>query len=323
MSEGLGHCVPVFEGNASRRHQVLSYPDLGEQAAAYTRSAGTSDFGAVHTLVQFAGFPRSGHSVVGSLIDAHPDAVVAHELDLMGLLDAGLGRTDFFALICANSAAFERHGRSWNGFSYHVPGGAGGTSRRPRVLGDKKADWAVRRTRKDPRLLERLGALLGEVRAAWVLVVRNPFDNVATMSLRKGRAYDRIRIAAGTPQEFRRKLERARGDRVPDAVLPEMVDDYAGLCDGVAALRGRVPPEDWLVLRHEDLVEDPAPTLDRLFAFLGLEASAAFLSSAAAAVSPTAHRSRHEVRWPGDTRDRVERLTVEHRFLTGYAFDGR
>ena len=78
--------------------------------------------------------------------------------------------------------------------------------------------------------------MLGGVRAAWVGVVRNPFDNVATMSLRRGRGYDRIRIAARTPEDFRREARaRARGGEVPAEVLPEMVEDYAALCDGVAA----------------------------------------------------------------------------------------
>ena len=31
----------------------------------------------------FIGYPRSGHSLVGSLIDAHQHAVVAHEVDII------------------------------------------------------------------------------------------------------------------------------------------------------------------------------------------------------------------------------------------------
>ncbi len=32
----------------------------------------------------FIGYPRSGHSLIGSLINAHPDVVVCHELDTLG-----------------------------------------------------------------------------------------------------------------------------------------------------------------------------------------------------------------------------------------------
>ena len=37
----------------------------------------------IRTFVLFIGYPRSGHSLVGSLIDAHPHAVVSHEVDII------------------------------------------------------------------------------------------------------------------------------------------------------------------------------------------------------------------------------------------------
>lgn len=321
MTDQPGHSLPLFEGSTSRRHQVRTYRDLRADALAYAGSGTAPDLADVRTLVQFAGFPRSGHSLIGSLIDAHPDAVVAHELDLMGLVDNGLDRNAIFSLICANSAEFERHGRHWNGYRYHVETGTGGTSSRPVVLGDKKADWAVRRASRDPSLLDRLGDVLSDVRGAWIVVVRNPFDNVATMSLRSGRAYDRIRIAAASPEEFRRKLRRAQGGRVPATVLTEMVDDYAALCAGVASMRTRVADQDWLVLRHEDMIADPETTLVRMFAFLGLPLAPELRRGAAATVSTEPHRSRCEVNWPVAARERVQQLVAEHPFLHGYDFD--
>lgn len=321
MTDRAAHSVPLFEGRSSRRHQLRSLDDLRADAAAYSGSGSAPDLAGVRTLVQFAGFPRSGHSLVGSLIDAHPDAVVAHELDLMGLLEHGLDRSEIFSLVCANSAEFERNERCWNGFSYQIPAAAGGTSPRPVVLGDKKADWAVRRVREDPSLLTRLADLLDGVRASWIVVLRNPFDNVATMSLRKGRAYDRIRIRSATDDDFRRRLERAQGDRVPAHVLPEMVEDYATLCEGVAAMKERVPTGDWLEVRHEDLVARPAETLERLLAFLELPSAPRLVSSASAAVSPEVNRSRHQVHWTAEARDRVGQLVADHSFLRGYRFD--
>lgn len=320
VTEPATHSVPVFEGPSSRRHQVRSIDELRAEAASYAHSDAAPVLSGVHTLVQFAGFPRSGHSVVGSLLDAHPDAVVSHELDLMGLLDLGLSRDEIFSLVCSNSQEFERNGRCWNGFSYQVPAGAGGTSTRPLVLGDKKADWAARRVGEDPALLARLREVVGEVRTAWIVVVRNPFDNVATMSLRKGRAYDRIRIKAATPDQFRRRLERAQGDRVPAEVLPEMVEDYARLCEGVATMKEQVARDDWLEVAHEELVVDPAATLDRLLGFLRLRSTPA-VTAGAAVVHREVNRSRHQVRWPPQAQSRVQELITEHSFLRRYGFD--
>lgn len=316
------HAVPRFEGTASRRHERLDLDELRGRARAYAASGAAPDLSRVETMVQFAGFPRSGHSLVGSVIDAHDEAVVAHELDAMGLVAGGLSRAEVFALVAANSAEFERHGRWWNGFEYKVADGSGGVSPRPRVLGDKKGDWAVRRVADDPGLLPRLRGVLGEVRAAWVVVLRNPFDNVATLSLRRGRAYDRIRIAAGSPEEFRRALARAQGAEVAAEVVPAMVEDYAHLCDGLATMRAQVAPEDWFELRHEDLVVDPEQSLRRLFDFLRLPVTPDFLRRAGRTVHGRPNRTRHQVAWSAGAREQVARLTETHPFLAGYTFDG-
>ncbi len=44
------------------------------------------DFSKVHTFVLFVGYPRSGHSLIGSMIDAHPNAIIAHEVPLIFVL---------------------------------------------------------------------------------------------------------------------------------------------------------------------------------------------------------------------------------------------
>ena len=50
------------------------------------------DFAGIGSFLMFVGHPRSGHSLVGALIDAHPNAVVAHELDALKYVEAGFGR---------------------------------------------------------------------------------------------------------------------------------------------------------------------------------------------------------------------------------------
>ena len=40
----------------------------------------------------FIGYPRSGHSLIGSLLDVHPNAIVAHELDALKFVGAGFGK---------------------------------------------------------------------------------------------------------------------------------------------------------------------------------------------------------------------------------------
>ena len=38
----------------------------------------------VETFVMFIGYPRSSHSLVGAILDAHPEVIIPHEYDVMG-----------------------------------------------------------------------------------------------------------------------------------------------------------------------------------------------------------------------------------------------
>jgi hypothetical protein len=311
------HSVPHFQGSESRGHRDVPVWRLAVRGAAEAvrqRSA----LAGVDPFVQFVGFPRSGHSLIGSVLDAHPRAVVAHELDAMGLFRAGLPRRVVYGLVLENSAAFSAHGRWWNGYRYEVPGYGGGAGA-PAVLGDKKGDWAVRWTQREPGLLDRVrGRLRGRDR--WVLVTRHPLDNVATLSLRKGRAYDRLRIEAETRVAFRERLAEAqeRGD-VAAAVRGDMLDDYAGLCEGIEAMRRAVPAERWHHVVYERFTAAPEAEIERLCQFLGLDAAPDYVAAAASIVHDSPNRSRDRLAWTDGQRARVDALVERFPFLHPYA----
>ena len=41
----------------------------------------------VETFVLFIGYPRSSHSLVGAILDAHPEIIIPHEYNLLGQWD--------------------------------------------------------------------------------------------------------------------------------------------------------------------------------------------------------------------------------------------
>src|SRR6056297_1246638 len=83
------HSVPVFEGDRSRRHRDVPLWKLATKGVVGAMQD-CRQLGAVEAFVQFVGFPRSGHSLIGSVLDAHPHAIISHELDTMGLIKKGL-----------------------------------------------------------------------------------------------------------------------------------------------------------------------------------------------------------------------------------------
>ncbi len=308
------HTVPIFEASASRRHRPVSLLELRSRAA-YWRRTGGQDISGVRAFLQFAGFPRSGHSLIGSLIDAHPDAIVSHELDALGLVDAGWSRRDILALIGSQSAAFMQHGRYWNGFAYVVPDQFNGQAAAPVIMGDKKGDWAVRRVQNDPALLERLQGTM-DMPCKWLLVVRNPFDNIATMSLRRGGAYDRLRIASPNSATFRAALKAEAGKSIADHADDAMIDDFIGLCRGVAMMQTRIAPQDWLGIGYESFVQSPVDSLKEVLAFAGLRQDDAFVRDAASIIRTGGNHSRDSIAWSDAQIRRVRDAIAEFDFLS-------
>src|SRR5688572_9593174 len=69
----------------------------------------------VRGYCMFVGYPRSGHSLVGSLLNAHPNVVIAHELDALKYVERGVSRGGLFSLILRRDRRFAEMGRRWTG----------------------------------------------------------------------------------------------------------------------------------------------------------------------------------------------------------------
>ncbi len=313
------HSVPVFDGTRSHYHVRRGLLRLRAEATWASWRYRAALAGA-ETFVQFAGWPRSGHSLVGALIDAHPQAAVAHELDAMGLFRKGVPAHRLPAMCLANAAAFTGAGRHWNGFCYAVPEAPHGPGRHLRVVGDKKGDWATRWSAADPSLLDRLqaGAPLD---CRWILVTRHPADNIATMSLRRGGGYDRLRIAARGGDEGAALRAAQSEGRIAAEVDDAMIADYRALAAATAAMKARVPAGNWHEIVYERFTAAPKAELARLAGFLGLSPDPGWEERAAAIVRPSTRRSRDGVSWRDDQRALVARTVAEHGFLSPYEGD--
>lgn len=249
----------------------------------------------VETYAMFVGYPRSGHSLVGSLLNAHPDALIAHELDALWFVRAHFSRRQLMAMLLDR----DREALALDGFpgryDYSVPGQWQGHVRRLRVIGDKKGGGSTKRLGQDPRLLERLRSRVG-LPLRMIHVMRDPFDNIATMYRRKGQ-----RTGMTLDRVARRYLDLAETNR---------------------DLASSARPGEWISVRHEDFVADPEAELARLCDFVGLEADESYLRACAGIVNDRPRRSSEDEDWPpgliAEIRDRAAALP----FLASYLEHG-
>ncbi len=244
----------------------------------------------LESYCMFIGYPRSGHSLLGSLLDAHPDIVIAHELDALRFVEAGFSQEQLFYLLIERSKWFTNKGRTWYEYSYDVPNQWNGRFRLIRVIGDKKGGQSSERLARNPQLLEKLRRTL-TTDLKIIHVTRNPFDNITTMSTRMSMS------------------------------LQNASKHYFWLCDSVVRAKASQDPSNWLDLRHEDLIVDPTGTLKGACAFLGQEAEDEYLSDCATLVFDSPRKTRSKVEWHKDLIEEVQERLAQYPFLYGYRFD--
>jgi len=274
--------IPPLDATADEARALLA----DARRVAVEHSDG---FSTVERYCMFIGYPRSGHSVIGAMLDAHRNALIAHELNALRYIAAGASRAELFWLLARNSAEFARLGRQWGEYHYAVADQWQGRHAGLRVIGDKKGGTSSWLLGQQPELLERLKQVIG-MPLVLVHVVRNPFDNVATIA------------------------RKDTGD------LMRAVEFYARLVATNAALLGEAGAA-CLTLRHEDLLAGPNQVLARIALALELDADRAWVAACAAITARVANLTRHSVTWTSAARARVERLIEGHDFLAGYAFE--
>jgi hypothetical protein len=267
-----------------------AYPALYVGSAVKARHY-RADLASVRAFLLFVGHPRSGHSLVGSLLDAHPAMVVSHELDVLKYVGLGYRRDQLLTLVLEHARANAEAGRKSWGYSYAVPGQWQGRWQRLEVMGDKRGRMTTDRLAARPGLLDDLARAV-RVPVKVVQVVRNPYDNVATM--------------------------HARGS----APLAEQVARYRELCETVDRIAAGLAGDAFHRLYHEDLVAATPATLAALCGFLGLDAPDDYLAACDGVVFPSPRRTRDGAPWTPEDRAALDAVVAETGWLGRYDFDG-
>jgi hypothetical protein len=248
------------------------------------------DLSHVRAFVVFVGHPRSGHSLVGSLLDAHPRMAVSHELDVLKYVDAGYRRDQLLTLVLEHTRANAEAGRKSWGYSYAVPGQWQGRYDRLEVVGDKRGRKTTSRLRDDPAVFERLARAV-DMPVRVVQVVRNPYDNIATMF--------------------------SRGH----APIEHQLELYFELSATVDRLVARLPDDAFIRVYLEDVIADGRGELSRLCDFFAVPATDDYLSACAGIVFANPRRTRDDAPWTPELRAEIERGIAAHDWLGRYTFE--
>ena len=273
--------------------RALLYKNYVSSLAMVRREPGM--FRDVGAFALFIGHNKSGTSLVGSLLDAHPDAIVPDDMDALRFVEAGFSRAQVCHLLAAGARRDLSKGRVTarrvSAYSYFVPGSWQGRYRRSLLMGDSTSGSTTRRLGENPALLDKVRELTGEAAVRFLFVVRNPFDPISYIMVRGNRSFDNA------------------------------IDHYFTNCATVQALRGRLSPAEVLTIHYEPFVTQFDAQLRRVCDFLGLEADPEYVAACAAVVRPTPQRDRDRVDWDASHQAQVMARMRDFDFLDGYSFE--
>lgn len=243
---------------------------------------------AYHSLQCFAlivGNARTGSTLLGSIIDAHPRAVVANESAASASFWRDLDRGRILAEIMENSRRNAAAGRPSEGYHYRID--AVEATGDLLVVGDKVWNPATLLLHGDHGLIPRLAAALG-VPVRIIHAIRDPLDTIATMHARSG------------------------------APVPDRIRWYFMHCDAAQAIRNRMPPDAFLDTYHEDLLADPDAEIARLCRFLGLPPDVRHLAGVKRLLFAEPRRTRSSVEWSSADRAEIAARSQAFDFLARY-----
>jgi hypothetical protein len=247
-------------------------------------------FDDVRRFCFFVGYGRSGHSLVGSLLNAHPDIVIAHELGVVPYVEHGFTRNQLFSALLRRDRDFGSIGRTWTDYEYSVPHQHQGSFRHLRVIGDKFGGVTAVQLAEQPELLDRLRQTV-RVPIRVLHVSRNPFDNITTIAHRMG-----IPLSRATAR-------------------------YANLCRSIAVVTSMLDASEILHVDYDAFVPAPAAALAEICRFLDVDPEPSFLEDCAAIVWPRTRRTRDSADWSGPDVAAVQAIVDTYPVLSHYRFD--
>jgi hypothetical protein len=251
-------------------------------------------FRELKTFCLFIGHTKSGSSMLGSMLDAHPHVILADGSDALQYVHAGFRKEQLFHILlkCSRREAMKGRvtARRLTPYSFEVPDQWQGRYEKLKVIGDTTSETAIRHLAREPRLLDDFQRMMAGVDLKYVHVIRNPFDPISVMMIRGKRSIDNA------------------------------IERYFNTCEMLAQTRKRLTSSNLLALRYEDVVNQPKASLETLCRYLGAETDDAYLSACTAILHKSPDRTREKVAWDSNSIALVEKKIKEFDFLEGYDF---
>ena len=318
----MTHQMPQLSWKVHHLKQEESaslYPNLPSTFTPFSKQ----EVNGVEKFVLFVGYPRSGHSVVGSMMDAHPDIVIAHEFMLFKKWYDHPDLTNksflFNALYRDSYTEAKKGWRSSDkgnkGYTFDMLSSWQGRFRQLRVIGDKSGSrTAGAYLQSSQRACRTYKELVDTVKVPVhiIHVVRNPYDMIATQML-----YRSSRLnggAMGTKQNATKDHPYGNAER-----LLKTVQFVNSLASAVKGMIENCHLENILEIHHADHVKYPKATLQHICEFLDVECPEDYLQECDDKTFKQLSKTRELVVWNPEAHALVKAMIKKFPFFHRYS----
>ena len=278
----------------------------------------------IKTFVFFVGIGRSGHSIIGSLLDSHPHMVVAHESNLFFRLAHGqlsLTKPVIFNDLWKNT----RDSILDNGLRAKSTNGKGYTLFIDdlyqgryvdyiEVIGDKKGRGTTEILDRQPdKWLHIYNTLKSHVTTMkGIHVIRNPYDNIATLAFFE---FDNV-----TKENFGDIKNSNKTFKFESHVITDVINAYFRLQRAIQ--KGiRTYNLDIIVIHNKNVILEPKNTLIKLCNFLQVTCSNEYLQICTNKIYKAESKTRHMIEWTTEQLRVIQQNIDKFSWFEGYNFN--
>lgn len=254
-------------------------------------------FASLKYFCVFIGYPRSGHSIIGSIIDAHPNACISHEYHALANYTNFNTKEDFFYELLKTAEQQANSGRQSYGYEYLFEGLSQGTIEQLQVIGDKRGSGTTHYLINDLNSIDIFQQFV-ELPLKIIHVTRNPYDIITTKA--SYHQSKKVTITKEAIQTSIRVLEK-------EALLNQQLIDSK--------------KHEILSFAHESLILNPIDTIQNLFNYLELPIDQKFIAKIVAKIFANSNKSRNSYAWNSAEIEQVKNQILSIPIFSEYNYD--
>lgn len=243
-------------------------------------------------FLSFIGYPRSGHTLIASILNANPNVICSNQMNLYNTILPMTSKKDLFARI----TEYSKRRETWKATTIipEIP------KEEITVIGDKAGHRTTEILEEHPEKLKIMKQVT-MLPIKWIHVVRNPYDNLATWA---------------------RLNYESRKDKSSTSIKNELdicIRKYANLNHTIFNLR---KTEDVLTVNHEFVITRMHNTLKQISDFLEISFDPEWRDNIRNVVWKNPRITRSSIDWTQQQRKAVTRIINKYSWFAGYEYGG-